>query len=371
MNWLSSPFEALQRWRAMRELRALETREASDYHWDFDNLIEQARDLFDRGNRPRAIEIWNQAAATFPDLAMLSDPAFELLIWMNLFDKAEELMNRAVRRHPRSAHPLEGLALIAYKRGDPAEAVRRCEILRKEHVGSLKGFWIGSAALSELGRDQDAEALLARGMQANPNDVGLRIEYAKLAERRQDWEEALKRWTIVLHKYEHVSGAVGIANVQTELGRYEEADKTLADITYKWGNHLFVWVASIRVAQHKQDWEEAARRWAVVRGRFPMEPMCYSHSVATIEKTAHPEQADEVLRAGMEQIPYDAGICVDYAWLAHRRGDLAEAARRWGVVRERFPDRREGYEKGADALAGGGDTEAAAAVRAIAPAVKS
>jgi predicted Zn-dependent protease len=279
-------------------------------------------------------------------------------------------MQRAVTRHPRSAHPLEGLALTAFKRGDPAEAIRRCEVLRKKHARSRQGFWIEAAALSELGRDKEAEAMLARGMQANPNDVGLKIECARLADRRKDWDEALNRWTEVLDKHNHVSGAVGIANAHAELGRYEQADQTLSDIFYKWGNHLFVWIAYVRVAQHKQDWEEAARRWAVVRGRFPMEPVCYTHSVPAIQKTAHPEQADEVLRAGMEQIPYDAGICVDYAWLAHRRNDLPEAARRWAAVRERFPDRREGYEKGADALAHAGDAEAAAAIRAMAPAAK-
>jgi tetratricopeptide (TPR) repeat protein len=367
MNWFSGPVAAFERWRAMFELRSLQKRETSDFRWEFKGMIAEAHDVLERGNRQRAIEIWNRAHAMFADLAMLSYPTLDLLMRLRLFDEAEELMRQGCARFPTEAHPSEGLALLAYRRGHLEEAICRCEVLRKKYPASVTGYGVAAACLSEAGRDKEAEAILLRGVSARPEDVGLRLEYARIAERRRDWDEALKRWGVVLETYGHGSGAIGIANALTETGRHDEADKTLKDVLYKWGNDLNIWFAFVKVAQHRQDWEEVARRWAMIRKRFPMEPVVYTHGLGDLLRTSRPEAADEVLREGMEQLPFEPDIWIEYARLAHRRNEWEEAAKRWAAVREHFPVRPEGFDRGADALAAAGKSEEASAVRAMKP----
>jgi tetratricopeptide (TPR) repeat protein len=262
MKWLSAPGAAFQRWRAVGQLRSIEKREAADHHWDFDGMIDEAADMLERGQPSRAADLWRQANARFPDLAMQSRSLVNILLRLRLFDEAEDLLNRSMRRYPRSAHPLENLARVAYTRGDREEAVRRCEALRKKYPKSLDGYWSAAASLSELGRSQEAEDILGRGLKVIPDDVRLRAEHAKLAERRSDWEEGLRRWTIVLEIFNDVSGAVGIANALVQLGRHDEAEQQLSNILHQWGAYISVWIGLAQIAEHKEDWEEAARRWA-------------------------------------------------------------------------------------------------------------
>ena len=359
MNWLSAPFAAFQRWEAMRALRAMQKRDQSDYRLDFKNMIDDALEALERGYRPRAVEIWTRAYTTFPDVALLFEPAVDLLVRLRMYDEAEGLMKRASKRYPNAAHPLEGLALVEYRRGDQASAIRVCEVLRKKHPHSVPGYWIAAASFSELGQPDEAEVTLSEGLNARPDDTGLRIEYARLADRRHDWNEAVKRWTDVFDTYGHSFGVVGAANAFTKLGRYEEADQLLSSVLYKWGNDISVWIGLVNIAEQKQNWAEAVLRWETVRKRFPLERVGYLHALPSILKSDQPERADEVLREGLDRLPYEEELWVEYAWLAHRRADWSEAAQRWASVRERFFERAEGYERGAEALMRAGyETEA-------------
>jgi predicted Zn-dependent protease len=254
---------------------------------------------------------------------------------------------------------------VAFKRGYHDEAVRRCKTLRNKHPASLSGYWIAAASLSELGRAAEAEVMLARGMRIAPQDVGLRLEFAKLAERRKDWTVALRRWIEVRELCGHIAGVVGSANALKELGRYDEAERLLSDAMYKVGNDPTVWLEHARIAEHKRDWEEAARRWEKLRSRFPMLPLVYVHIVRPLLELGRQADAEKVLREGIRRLPDDPTPFIELAWLAHRRGDWSEAAVRWAVVRERFPTRHEGYERGSEAMMTLGRTEEAMQLRAM------
>jgi predicted Zn-dependent protease len=351
----------------MRELRSLEGQETKDSYWYCKNLIVEAREALERDLRARAMEVWTHAYAKFPKEAIKSGPALELLLQLNLYDDAEALMQKGRKQYPNDPRFLEGLAQVAYKRGDREEALRRCETLRRKIPGSVRGYWIAAATLSELGRAEEAEAVLARGLKASPHDVGLRIEYARLADRRQDWVEALKRWTEVLEVYGHLSGAVGMAATLAKLERHDDADQVLSTVLYKAGNQQGIWIESAHIAEHRHDGAEAAKRWSKVRERFPLVSVGYVHGLRSLLESGRQEEAEAMLREGIERLPDDPAILIEYAWLAHRLGNWTEAAQRWATVRQRFPKRQEGYERGSDALDALGQTLEAARVRATGP----
>jgi tetratricopeptide (TPR) repeat protein len=372
MRWFDIAKGSLERWRTMRELRAMEKRDALAHHWEFTDFIVKAQDAFERDQRMHAEEIWRRAYATFPNQAMTSAGALDLLLKLALYDEAEALLTRGQKHHRgwRSrGHFLEGLALVAYKRGNQEEAVRRCAFLRKKSPSSLKGYWIAAAALSELGHVEKAEAVMKRGLRRMPYDVSLRIEYAKLAERRKDWGEALQRWTALAtlpNPDAHIIGVTGSAAALKELRRYDEADQMLSGVKSQAANNLAFWIEFARIPDHKQDWEEAASRWATVRKRFPLQLFGYMGEIRPLMELGKRAQAEDVLREGIDRLPNDPTPLIEYALLAHRNGEWGEAIRRWAAVRDCFPKRREGYELGADALAAHGQTLEASRLRSTA-----
>jgi tetratricopeptide (TPR) repeat protein len=368
MSFFAALYAPIHRWRTMRELSSLEKDQTYDSSWDFRNMIAKATEALDRDLRGRAKEIWTEAYARFPDLAMMSEAALDLMLRLGLHADAEALLNRAVKRYPNSVRSLEGLARLAFDRRDWAVAEQSAAVLRKKFPQSLKGYWIGAASLSELGRFEAAEATLARGLRVAPNDLILRVESAKLAERREAWDEALKRWTYVHETIRHPVGTIGLATTLSRLGHYDDADALIASVLHRSGNDLGIWIASAQVAEHKQDWEAAANRWGIVRNRFPLASIGYTGSLKSMQMLARPEEAEAIIKEGTDRVPDDVGLFIEHARMAQRGGDWATAVQRWARVRERFPTCQEAYAGEADALEALHRVAEAAAVRAMSPA---
>lgn len=357
----------IERWQILWELREIRRDEASVNGFKLRGMLGESKDALKRGLRSRAIEVWNRAFILYPDLALTDDSVPDLLFQLKLYDEAEALMKLGAKRYPTRAFYLENLAMVSYERRDLPEAIRRCETINKKHPISIKGDWIAASAFRQLGRLDEAEAVLARGLRRDPRDLGLLIQRAQISEVRQDWTEAIERWRPILEEYNHQAGAVGLGLALTHLKRYEEADAILKEAATKWGNDLSLWFGIAYVAEHKGDLEEVNRRWQVVRKRFPVEPVGYMRGVGAVLQISGPAQADAIMLDGINYMPDDPLLLIEFAMLAHRRADWSEAARRWLEVRDRFPGRREGYERGAEALAMLGDTDQADAVRALNP----
>src|SRR5580700_6139242 len=61
------------------------------------------------------------------------------------------------------------------------------------------------------------------------------------------------------------------------------------------------------------------------------------------------DEADALLADAIARLPDRRAPLIEHAWLASARRDWPEAARRWALVRERFPDAGEAYLRGAQA----------------------
>ena len=80
-----------------------------------------------------------------------------------------------------------------------------------------------------------------------------------------------------------------------------------------------------------------------LRGRFPEAPEPFQRAAFALVEARHFDEADRLLEAAMERFPAEAGMAIDYAWVAHRRHDIAEAGKRWEKVRQLFPNHPTGY----------------------------
>ena len=99
--------------------------------------------------------------------------------------------------------------------------------------------------------------------------------------------------------------------------------------------------------------------FSALRDRFPDSHEPFQRAAFALMEAARFDEADALLDAAKQRFPDNAGIAIDYAWVAHRRHDVAEAIARWAGVRETFPNHPAGYTGAAVTLRESGQIDAA------------
>jgi tetratricopeptide (TPR) repeat protein len=274
----------------------------------------------------------------FPDLCMTSKAALRLLLDFGFFDDVESMMQEGQRLYPGSAHFVAGHAEVASRQGNLQEALCRCEVLRKRFSYNADGYTIAATCLASLGRHQEAEAMIGQAVRKFPDDNNVLIEYARQAERRQDWQEAVKRWQVVRSGFDNPSTALGIAGPLRLAGRLAEAEEIVADVCLRLpGNHwAFIELAGIAAAKGEANKE--AECWKSVRKVSPFLALGYLEGVKVARRAGREVEANEILSEAVTKFNSNLDVHLEYARSAQRRGDLSAAIERWALVRKRFPE---------------------------------
>lgn len=110
------------------------------------------------------------------------------------------------------------------------------------------------------------------------------------------------------------------------------------------------------------DLAPALMLFAELRGRFPKSPEPFQRAAFALVESRQFDEAEQLLKTAMERFPANAGMAIDYAWVAHRRRDVAEAGTRWEKVRQLFPDHPTGFTGGSVTLREAGQLDAAQAL---------
>jgi tetratricopeptide (TPR) repeat protein len=204
-------------------------------------------------------------------------------------------------------------------------------------------------SLSGLGRHDEADAIIARGVLKLPSDFNLNVHHAQQAMRRRAWPEALQRWEVVQSRFDHITGPLGAAQCLRELSRFAEADVVLADARVRFGmdDRLLAELADLATA--KGDLDEAVQCWEVVIRRFPFFAAGYTKGAEAMRRIGRDAEADELISTAVTQFRSNLTIHLEYARSAHSRGDWVEARERWALIRGRFPECVEACEKEVEA----------------------
>ena len=269
-----SLFQALRtwfdRWRAFRALSSAEIRDSVELRATFTTQIDLARRAFKQGDREQAVEIWRQMRARFPGLSAISEAGLSLALDLGYYDEAEAMMRAGHRYHPgRKAFFATGLARVAQRRGNPEEAIRRCKTLLRKYPAAADGYHIAATCLSELGRQDEADAILARGALNLPTDFNINARHARQAMRRRAWPEALRRWELMRDHFENIAVPLGIAECLREMDRLAEAEKVLTEAGARYGVNDRLLAELANLATAKGDFDEAVQCWKNIVRRFP------------------------------------------------------------------------------------------------------
>jgi FkbM family methyltransferase len=207
-----------------------------------------------------------------------------------------------------------------------------------------------AAALRELGRLGEAEAVLAQAMQEFPLDLWTAAEHAAIAMRRRDWGEALRRWEEVQRRFpNHPVSYSGRGEALRDAGRIEEAEAVFADALHRFPENAWLATHHAAVASSRRDWPNALRRWQDLASRFPDHAPAYTGKAEALRESGHAEEGDRLLTEAIERFPDNEWVAITWARGAMERQDWDGALQRWDVVLERFPNNTHAHTGKAEA----------------------
>ena len=168
---------------------------------------------------------------------------------------------------------------------------------------------------------------------------------------RRDSDEALRLWGALRDQSpDRADGFVWAVQVLWLDGRFDEAEALAQTAFTHFPRHSDLLVQHAWIASAQQDWNEAARRWAVVRERVPARIEGYQHGARALWQAGRTEEAETVAAAGLEREPKNIELVAESGWAAAIRQDWDNALARWMVVHATDPDRLDARLGGARAL---------------------
>lgn len=192
-------------------------------------------------------------------------------------DEAQRLLEDGMARFPN--HPqfvldhaqLPTFPVFAHQKDWP-ESLRRLALLRERFPRFEAGYLASVRAMRETDDAAGAEAVALEGCTRLPNSVGLALKYAKAAEDRRDWAEAVARYTGVKAGFpSEPGGDLGLARALAASGRVQEAEALLHQTMQRFETFAAPFADYAQLAAVRQDWAEAQRRWNEAQRRFPEE----------------------------------------------------------------------------------------------------
>ena len=361
--------ERFHEWRdrrsAFRELRIQKSIDAPYEGFEVGTILNRVKTGAFREHVPDTLAAWNELRARAPDLAITSASAIRALMHIKQYELVETALTEAQEKFSGSETLMALYAELAQRQGRWEDANARWTALRQSFPGFGGAYTFGGMALSQLGRYDEASKLLENWVHRRPDDIVGATEYARVAELQGDLNTAAERWRRMQQHIHDVQGWIGEAKALAALGREEDAIKVLESARWRFQGSARPMVEMTLLAQAHCSPEEALLQWARVREHFPAAPDGYTHPACLLRSLDRIEEAEAILQRYVDRDLGESEPVVEFARFAHGR-DWPEACRRWAIVRERFPDRKEGFTWGADALDAAGDHEQAAAIRAFA-----
>jgi tetratricopeptide (TPR) repeat protein len=288
LGLLSAWRDRQERRRILRELNKEQQATEIRARLDVKDKLTLALEVIGRGDEHLGAEMWEKALELYPREANASPLKFRILFGLRRFDEAEALMIEGRRASPGNSDFIAGLIEIAGARGDQETLLKLCAEARARFprlaISYVRALW----ALINRGRLDEAEVIARKAMKLLPDEIMVFEPFAAVAMKREDWEEALKRWQMILDRFEaqNQSPYVSAAQVLVRLRRFDEAEALLEPWLSRLGSDLSCRLELARIAQGKGDTELAIRRWR------------HLATTATLNLEARVQAADELMSVG-------------------------------------------------------------------------
>jgi len=198
--------------------------------------------------------------------------------------------------------------------------------------------------LTQAGRFDAAESLLARAAKVWPQDGHIAMNHAFLAEARGDLLAYADRWRAIRDR--HSDGAwshAGLGAALRKLGRLEEARDVLQTAQGRFPDDTQLCIETAWLMVDLGEHEHAVELWQVFAARWADRFEGPLGQATALRHLLRFDEADAVLQAAMQRFPAFSVLAANYAVNADARGDRPLALSRWRRVVEQFPNVAIGY----------------------------
>ncbi len=303
------PIQHLTEWRerqrAIREIRKIAEAEVEKMTYDDNNPVNLAKISLSLNEPAIALKHWRDAMTRAPLFAKTHKDAPDILLRLGLHDEAETIMKECMHRYPAEARYAGCYAQVAEERHDHAEAMTRWKHVIKRFPNWWKGYVHYALALCKTGQNREADKVLAKAFAQFPDEVIVGIEWARNADRRQDYEESLARWQLLWERTKHAVAEGGIAHALIALGRLDEAEAGLFESKQRHPLSEGYRIDLALLAEKRGDIEEALRRWIELKTRMPLLRFGYEGQFRLLRTIGRFDEAEVVILEAKERFPHE------------------------------------------------------------------
>ncbi|MGH8559962.1 MAG: tetratricopeptide repeat protein [Methylococcales bacterium] len=236
------------------------------------------------------------------------------------------------------------------------QAVQRWAVLREAYP-KQSGPWIqGAVSLIEAGELDEADKLLKHARILFKDNPNVLIYTSEVAMRKEDWKLADVYLSEARDCYPEnelvwIKSAL-CAELQND---FEKAASFNIEARKRFPGSLGPLVQYAELAMKKKQWEEALSGWQELRTLFPQHPAGYLRAAeAALELGLH-EEARKLkgeiiaLQQSLSRLPPPDQF-FDWAFQAMREKNWLQAAQRWAVLGEFYPNQAGPWIQGASSF---------------------
>ncbi|HTW51715.1 MAG TPA: tetratricopeptide repeat protein [Stellaceae bacterium] len=248
-----------------------------------DEMIRAAWAAMSRQDHDAALQMWQALREHSPELADGHVWPLQILWQIGRLDEAEAMAAKSAARFPDHPELSVQRAWIATMQRRWDEAAERWAAVRRHAPERLEGYVSGARALWQSGRFDHAETVAAEGVRRFPGDIEAMAEHGWTATTREDWPQALRRWTLVHNASpERIDAQARLIQALRMTGRLDDSEAMLTAALAAHPDEPDLVIEHIWAAVAREDWPNAAARLAAAR-RDPQNATRIAEIVEMIE----------------------------------------------------------------------------------------
>ncbi len=188
----------------------------------------------------------------------------------NKIIEAKNIITNGLELWPNFKPLLVKQARLAQKQKKYSEAIIQWKEVQEKHPDTKAAYLQAGFCLIQLGKFEQAKALLKEAAEKWPNSPEFLIKVANVAKKQQQWSEELKQWQLI-HKHfpERADAYIQRGNVLLKLGKVGKARSVFREAEKKWPDSPQPLQGLAAVEEYLQQWSKALECWERVIKKFP------------------------------------------------------------------------------------------------------
>jgi tRNA (mo5U34)-methyltransferase len=187
---------------------------------NFPARLARAEAASDAKEWRRAAELWDELRADFPHDPQCWYRAGRAYCELGMLDQAERILDEAIALFPDNERAAYWHVIVARRRADWSEALKRAEKMRQAFPASWSPWIEAADALRGLGHLVESEEKRREALKRFPDEFWTNIGVARLEAERGSPAEAIRIWSELVARFPDQPDAAAALQAAREAARH-------------------------------------------------------------------------------------------------------------------------------------------------------